>query len=160
MWPVNDTWGRIVYRGQWFAAFVIPFMLIIGRTWLGADGGWLVVLGIVLYGPVATFILLMPAGLTLLDGQVRRARVTTPPYTRATLVLWALSVVMILTITDQADGAETDSMLSAWTDGGFSISTSETVFTVALVATLITWVVLMVVAVNRLRPSGRPAALA
>lgn len=139
--------NKLVYYGQWVAALVIPFFYVIGRVWLGAGGGWLIVLGVVL-GPLMALLLLIPPVLTVMDPATRAAGATGHLYSLWTLVLWGLGVLMVLTKSDQADGPKEESALSHWT--GMSLSTSDALNTVFTIGFWLVWVVLLAIAVRAL----------
>lgn len=145
--------GRIVWYGQWVAAFAIPLMIAIGRVALGAGLGWFMLLAL-LFSPVAILLLLAPPLITRADAQVRTTRTCRPAYSRATLALWAVGVLAVLTATDQGDGPPVDSVLSRWTP--VSISTSQSLFAVLLLVFWVSWVVVLVLALRERRTGADP----
>ena len=139
--------NRVVYYGQWVAALLIPLFYVVGRVWLGAGGGWLIVLGVVL-GPLMALLLLIPPVLTAMDPATRAARATGRLYAIWSLVLWGLGFLMVITKSDQADGPKVASALSHWT--GISISASDGLNTVFTIAFWAVWVVILVRAARTL----------
>lgn len=147
----NPTLSRLVFYGQWPAAVLLPLFYVVGRVWIGAGGGWSVVLGVIL-GPIVVLLLLIPPMLTLVDPATRAARATRGTYTRLTLLLWVLGAFSVITKSDQADGAKEDSALSAWT--AIPVSTTDSLQAIATTGFWIVWAVLLVVAAAGIR-SGR-----
>ncbi|MGZ8804710.1 MAG: hypothetical protein ACXWZG_05340 [Microbacterium sp.] len=124
--------GRFVFVAQWVAAVLLPVFFFIGRGLVGAQLGWMSVLGVV-YGLFVIAILMVPPIMTLFDRTVRRSKTTRFGYDIASFVLWAAFLVASLTVPDSGDGGHLDSALTTWTGGGISYETSEAVFTVAAV---------------------------
>jgi len=122
--------GRFVFIAQWVAAVALPVFFFLGRGLVGAQLGWLSVIGVV-YGLFVVAILLVPPIMTLLDRTVRREKETRFGYDIASFVLWAAFLVASLTVPDSGDGGHLDSALTAWTGGAISYETSEAIFTVA-----------------------------
>ncbi|TDN91181.1 hypothetical protein EV279_0680 [Microbacterium sp. BK668] len=117
--------GRFVFVAQWVAAVLLPVFFFLGRGAVGAELGWLALLGIV-YGLFVILMLLVPPLLTLFDTEGRRARSTRLGYDISTFVLWLGVVVGSLTVPDSGDSGHLDSALSTWT--GMSYETSQAVF--------------------------------
>lgn len=124
--------GRFVFVAQWVAAVLLPVFFFIGRGLVGAQLGWLSVLGVV-YGLFAIAILMVPPIMTLFDRTVRRSKTTRFGYDIASFALWTGILVASLTVPDSGDGGHLDSALTTWTGGGISYETSEAIFTVAAV---------------------------
>lgn len=142
-----DRASRVAFYGQWVAAILIPLGYVIGRVWIGAGAGWFVVLGVVL-GPIMAILLVIPPVLTVVDRATRAARATPSAYTRSTFLLWILGLVMIITKSDQADGPQEDSALSAWT--GLPIPATDVMNVIVTVGFWVTWIVLLVLAIRAL----------
>lgn len=117
--------GRFVFIAQWVFAALLPIFFFIGRGFVGAELGWLSVLGIV-YGLFAILLLLVPPLLTLFDTESRRLRRTRILYDVASIVLWLAIFVGALTVPDAGDSGHLNSALSTWT--GLSYEASEAIF--------------------------------
>ena len=117
--------GRFVFIAQWVLAVLLPIFFFLGRAWVGADVGWLGIVGIV-YGIFTILVLLVPPLLTLFDPEARKRRATRLGYDVATILLWITLVVGALTVPDSGDSGHLDSALSTWT--GISYETSEALF--------------------------------
>ncbi|GAA1922957.1 hypothetical protein GCM10009775_14220 [Microbacterium aoyamense] len=109
--------GRFVFITQWIAAVVLPAFFFVGRAFVGADAGWLAVIGIV-YGFFVILLLLLPPLLTVFDREVRKAKATRRWYDTATFVLWGAFLVASLTVPDAGDSGPANTALTNWT-GGF-----------------------------------------
>ena len=120
--------GRFVFVAQWVAAVLLPVVFFLGRGLVGAELGWMAVLGVV-YGILAVVVMLLPPVMTLFDRTVRRGRATRFGYDIASFVLWAAFIVAALTVPDSGDSGHLDSALTTWT--GVSYETSQAIFTVA-----------------------------
>ena len=107
--------GRFVFVAQWVAAVLLPVFFFIGRGLVGAQLGWLSVLGVV-YGLFAIAILMVPPIMTLFDRTVRRSKTTRFGYDIASFALWSRRILVAsLTVPDAGDGGHLDSALTAWT---------------------------------------------
>ena len=82
--------GRFVFVAQWVFAVLLPIFFFIGRGVVGAQLGWLSVLGVI-YGFFVIVLLLVPPMMTLFDRTVRRQKRTRWGYALSTIVLWAAS---------------------------------------------------------------------
>lgn len=120
--------GRFVFIAQWVLSVLLPVFFFLGRGLVGAELGWLGLLGIV-YGLFVVALLLVPPLLTLFDREGRRARATRSAYDIATFVLWAAFVVGGLTVPDSGDSGHLDSAFTNWF--GISYEASEALFAVA-----------------------------
>lgn len=126
--------GRFVFIAQWVAAVLLPVFFFLGRGLVGAELGWMAIVGIV-YGLLVVVVLLLPPLMTLFDRTVRRGKATRLAYDIATFVLWAAFVLAALSVPDSSDSGHLDSALTRWTGGAITYEASSAVFTVA--ATLI-----------------------
>lgn len=122
--------GRFVFVAQWVAAVLLPVFFFLGRGLVGAELGWLAVLGFV-YGLFVIAVLMIPPILTLFDRTVRRGKATRFGYDVCSFVMWAAFVVAALTVSDAGDGPPLDSALTAWTGGAISQDASSTISTFA-----------------------------
>lgn len=147
--------GRFVFIAQWVAAVLLPAFLIIGRVLVGADIGWLAVIGIV-YGGLLVVLMLVPPVLTLLDRGVRKAKATRQGYDIASFALWAAFVVAGLTVPDAGDGGPLDSALTTWTGGAIGNAASEAIFTVVGLAAIVAYLVVLVLAIAGVARWRRP----
>ena len=136
--------GRFVFVAQW----------ILGRGLVGAEIGWLGILGIV-YGIFVILVLLVGPLLTLFDTEGRRARKTRLGYDVASIVLWLALLVGALTVPDSGDSGHLDSALSTWTD--MSYETSEAIFYGTAVAIGLAYLAQVVLAVMGVVRGRRPA---
>jgi hypothetical protein len=138
--------GRFVFIAQWPAALVFPAFLIIGRGLVGAELGWLAVIGI-LYGIFVIAIMLVPPVLAVIDRRVREAKRTRLVYDILTFVLWAGFLVAGVTAPDSSDAGHLRSAVTVWTNGAVDYDTAESIFAGALLAILLAWVALVAVAI-------------
>ena len=136
--------GRFVFIAQWVLAVLLPVFFFIGRGWVGAEVGWLGLVGIV-YGIFTILILLVPPLLTLFDPEARKKRSTRLGYDVATILLWLTILVGALTVPDSGDSGHLDSALTTWT--GIPYETSEAIFYATAVVLGIAYLVAFVLAV-------------
>lgn len=152
--------GRFFFILQWVAAVMLPAFVFLGRGFVGAELGWMAIIGIV-YGIFVILLMLVPAILTLFDRDVRKARATRTAYGIATLVLWIALVLAGLTIPDSGDSGHLRSAFSVWF--GMSYEASSAVFSVAFAVAVAAWVasvVLAIVGIVRSVAVSRAAAAA
>jgi len=143
--------GRFVFVAQWVAAVLLPVFFFLGRGLVGAQLGWLSVLGVV-YGLFVVAILMVPPIMTLFDRTVRRGKATRFAYDIASFVLWGAFVLAALTVPDSGDGGHLDSAVTTWT--GMSYETSEAIFTGAgfvIGLAYLTTIVLGIIGITRWR---------
>lgn len=150
--------GRFVFVAQWVAAVLLPIWFFLGRGLVGAELGWLAVLGFAVYGIFTILILLVPPVITLFDREVRRGKATRSGYSIATWVLWVAILLAALVVPDQADGGPMDSALTRWTGGGISQGASEVIFTVLSAAIGLAYLAALVLAIIGITRSRRGAA--
>lgn len=152
--------GRFVFVAQWVFAVLLPVFFFIGRGFVGAEMGWLAVIGVV-YGLVVIVVLLLPPVLTLCDREVRRARRTRTAYDVASWVLWAAFVVAALTVPDAGDGGHLDTALTTWTGGAVDDAASTAIYSATAwvigLAYLATFVIALV-GIARVRKAAQDAA--
>jgi hypothetical protein len=122
--------GRFVFIGQWVAAVLLPVFFFLGRGLVGAELGWMALVGIV-YGLLVVAVLLVPPVMTLFDRTVRRQKTTRLAYDIATFVLWAAFILAALSVPDSGDSGHLDSALTRWTGGAITYEASSMVFAVA-----------------------------
>jgi hypothetical protein len=122
--------GRFVFVAQWVAAVLLPVFFFLGRGVVGAQLGWMSVLGVV-YGLFVVAILAVPPIMTLFDRTVRRGKATRFGYDIASFVLWGAFLLGALSVPDSGDSGHLDSALTTWTGGAITYETSEAIFTVA-----------------------------
>jgi len=147
------TRGRLVFIAQWVLAVLLPAFVFVGRALVGAELGWMAVIGIAVYGLPTILILLVPPLITLFDTEARTARSVRRAYAWASAVLWGALLVAGLTIPDSGDSGHLASALSRWT--GLSYETSEVVFYAALSFSVIAWAVAVGAAVRGVMTSRR-----
>ncbi|MGZ0712371.1 hypothetical protein ACWPKO_28945 (plasmid) [Coraliomargarita sp. W4R53] len=123
--------GRFVFVAQWVAVIVLPGFFFIGRGLLGAEIGWMGVLGIV-YGIPVVLLLLVPPLVALFDRDVRQARATRFAYDVSTFAMWSGFFIGGITMPDGGDVGPLDTALTVWTSGGVSYESSSAVFAVTL----------------------------
>jgi predicted RND superfamily exporter protein len=138
--------GRFVFVAQWVAAVLLPLFFFLGRGLVGAQLGWMAIVGIV-YGVVVVVLLLLPPVLTLMDRTVRRGRATRFAYDIASFVLWGSILIAALTVPDSGDSGHLDSALTTWTGGAVSYETSQAIFAVVAVVVGLAYLAALVVAV-------------
>ena len=119
--------GRFVFIAQWILAVLLPVFFFLGRGFIGAEVGWVGILGLV-YGIFVILLLLVPPLLTLFDGEVRKARATRMSYDVASVALWLALLFGALTVPDSGDSGHLDSALTTWSGGAISYETSAAIF--------------------------------
>ena len=128
--------GRWVRIAQWVLAVLLPVFVVVGRGLVGAELGWMAVVGIV-YGAPLILLLLLPPIATLFDRTAKAARSVRRHYRTACWVQWGGLLLAGLTIPDSGDSGHLLSALSRWT--GLSYEVSEVLFYAAMAAALIGW---------------------
>lgn len=151
--------GRFVFITQWVAAVVLPAFFFVGRAFVGADAGWLAVIGIV-YGFFVILLLLLPPLLTVFDREVRRAKATRRLYTIASFVLWGAFVVASLTVPDAGDSGPVDTALTNWTGGAVSNDAAAAICAVAGIVIGVAYVAALAFAVAGIVRAQRALAAA
>jgi hypothetical protein len=122
--------GRFVFIAQWVAAVLLPVFFFLGRGLVGAELGWMSVLGVV-YGLFVIVVLVLPPVMTLFDRTVRRGKATRFGYDIASMALWVAFIVASLAVPDSGDSGHLDSALTTWTGGGITYEASTMIFNVA-----------------------------
>lgn len=136
--------GRIVVIAQWVLAVLLPVFVFIGRGFVGAELGWMAVIGII-YGWIFIVLLLVPPIITLFDTEARRSGTVRELYAIFMAIVWFGLLLAGLTIPDSGDSGHLVSALSAWT--GASYEFSSAVFNAGAGVAALGWVALVVVAV-------------
>lgn len=147
---------RWVVVWQWVFALVLPAFVLVGRTLLGAELGWMAVVGLVVYAAPTVLALLLPPLLTRFDRQAREARTVRRTYALASYAMWGGLLLAGLTIPDSGDSGHLPSVVSRWF--GVSYETSEVLFYVALMAVVISWALALAVAGSAVVVSRRQPA--
>ncbi|SFR86434.1 hypothetical protein SAMN04487846_0071 [Microbacterium sp. cf046] len=147
--------GRFVFVAQWVAAALLPVFFFLGRGLVGAQLGWMGIIGFV-YGLFVVAILLVPPIMTLFDRTVRRGKATRFAYDIASFVLWAAFLLASLTVPDSGDSGHLDSALTTWTGGGITYETSQAIFTVAAIAIGLAYLATVVLAIIGIARWRRP----
>jgi predicted RND superfamily exporter protein len=138
--------GRFVFVAQWVAALLLPVFFFIGRGFLGAELGWMAIIGIV-YGAVVIALMFVPPILTLFDREGRRRGRTRSAYDIATFVLWAAFVVAAISVPDSSDSGHLDSALTVWTGGAVDYEASTDVFTGAAIVAGLAYLAVLALAI-------------
>lgn len=120
--------GRFVFVAQWPLAVLLPVWVFLGRGLVGAELGWMAVLGVSVYGIPMIVILLIPPLVSLFDRDVRAAKAERAGYSFATWIVWISVVLSALVIPDSADAGPADTALTRWTGGAVSNDLAEDVF--------------------------------
>jgi predicted RND superfamily exporter protein len=136
--------GRFVFVAQWFAAVLLPLFVVLGRGLVGADLGWMAVIGII-YGAFVILLLLVPPLVTLFDREVRAARAERSGFAITSIVLWAAIVVTGLSIPDSGDSGHLDSALMTWTGMSYEVSTS--IFAIASAVVGVAYLIAFILAI-------------
>jgi predicted RND superfamily exporter protein len=136
--------GRFVFVAQWFAAVLLPLFVVLGRGLVGADLGWMAVIGII-YGAFVILLLLVPPLVTLFDREVRAARAERSAFAITSIVLWAAIVVTGLSIPDSGDSGHLDSALMTWTGMSYEVSTS--IFAIASAVVGVAYLIAFILAI-------------
>jgi hypothetical protein len=147
--------GRFVFVAQWVAAVLLPLFFFLGRGLVGAQIGWMGIIGIV-YGLLVVAILMVPPVMTLFDRTVRREKTTRFGYDLSSFVLWGAFLLAALTVPDSGDSGHLDSAVTTWSGGAISYETSEAVFTVAAVLIGLAYLATVVFAVLGIARWRRP----
>lgn len=147
--------GRTLFVLQWILAVLLPVFVFLGRGFVGAELGWMAVIGVV-YGGFVILALLVPPLIALGDREARRARSVRRAYGIATGVVWLALIVAGLSIPDAGDSGSVPSALTTWT--GLSHDGSEAVFAVAAGIAIVAWVAAIVTAVVGIARSPRAAS--
>ncbi|MDY0908263.1 hypothetical protein [Microbacterium sp. CFBP9034] len=147
--------GRIVFYAQWAMALLLPVFFFLGRGAVGAELGWMAIVGIV-YGAVVVGLLLIPPVLTLFDTEVRRARATRVRYDLASAVLWLGFVLGGLTVPDSGDSGHLNSALMSWWN--ITEETSQALFVISAVLVGLAYLAMLVLAVWGIVIGRRAAA--
>ena len=147
--------GRFVFVAQWVAAVLLPLFFFLGRGLVGAQIGWMGIIGIV-YGLLVVAILLVPPIMTLFDRTVRREKTTRFGYDVSTFVLWGAFLLASLTVPDSGDSGHLDSAVTTWSGGAISYETSEAIFTVAAIVIGLAYLAIVVFAVLGIARWRRP----
>ena len=138
--------GRFVFVAQWVAAVLLPVFFFLGRGVVGAELGWMAIIGIV-YGILVVVVLLLPPVLTLFDRTVRRRRATRFAYDMGSFVLWGGLIAAALAVPDSGDSGHLDSALTTWTGGAVTYETSSMIFTVAAFIVGLAYLAVVVIAI-------------
>ncbi|HYI50570.1 MAG TPA: hypothetical protein VEX42_03265 [Microbacterium sp.] len=147
--------GRFVFVAHWVAAVLLPLFFFLGRGLVGAQIGWMGIVGIV-YGLLVVAILLVPPIMTLFDRTVRREKTTRFGYDVSTFVLWGAFLLASLTVPDSGDSGHLDSAVTTWSGGAISYETSEAIFTVAAIVIGLAYLAIVVFAVLGIARWRRP----
>jgi len=147
--------GRFVFVAHWVAAVLLPLFFFLGRGLVGAQIGWMGIIGIV-YGLLVVAILLVPPIMTLFDRTVRREKTTRFGYDVSTFVLLGAFLLASLTVPDSGDSGHLDSAVTTWSGGAISYQTSEAIFTVAAIVIGLAYLAIVVFAVLGIARWRRP----
>jgi hypothetical protein len=147
--------GRFVFVAQWVAAVLLPVFFFLGRGLVGAELGWMAIVGIV-YGLLAVVVLLLPPVMTLFDRTVRRGKATRFGYDVSSFVLWGALLVAALTVPDSGDSGHLDSAVTTWTGGAITYETSQAIFTAAAAVIGLAYLATLVFAVIGIARWRRP----
>lgn len=151
--------GRVAFIAQWIVPVVFTFFLFWGRAFVGAELGWLSVVGI-LFAIVMVVLLYIAPVLTIFDRDVRPTGTARSSYAMVSLLLWIALFVMAISVPDQADGPPLPTALTVWTHGGISVEMSSFIFTLAFVFGAIMWVATITLAIMGIVRSRRPQGTA
>lgn len=139
--------GRFVFVFQWFAAFLLPAFVVVGRMLVGAEMGWMFVFGL-FYGVFIVAAMLLPPLITLADRGVRGIKCARRNYSITSLVLWVAIVLVGLTLPDQGDGPPLRPAITVWTGDLISIDAAGAICGVVLVSVVVAYVILLVLAIK------------
>lgn len=136
--------GRVVVIAQWVLAVFLPVFVFLGRGFVGAELGWMAVIGVV-YGWIFIVLLLIPPIITLFDTEARRSGTVRELYAVFLALLWFGLLLAGLTIPDSGDSGHLRSALSAWTGASYELSSA--VFNAGAGVAALAWIASVVVAV-------------
>lgn len=144
--------GRIVVVAQWVLAVLMPVFLFIGRGFVGAELGWMSVIGIV-YGWILIVLLLIPPILTLFDTEARSSGTVREGYAIFAALVWFGLLVAGISIPDSGDSGHLQTALTTWTGASEQFSTA--VFTAGFGLAVFAWLVTIVQAIRGIVYSRR-----
>lgn len=139
--------GRFVFVVQWILAVLLPVWIFLGRELVGAQVGWMAVIGIV-YGGFGILFLLVPPLVSLFDREVRRRKSERAAYSVAMTVAWVALFLSALVIPDSGDSGHLDAALTVWTGGAIGYDVTEPTFAALLVLTLFALVAAIALAIT------------
>ncbi|RLK46611.1 hypothetical protein [Microbacterium telephonicum] len=148
------SFGRPVFVLQWVLAVLLPIWVFLGRGFVGAEMGWMGVLGF-LYGPIVILLLLLPPVLALFDPIARRGRTVRVIYGIAMIVQWVALLLVSITIPDAGDGGPLRPALAVWT--GMSPEAVVPFFTAGMLIASAAWFATLAVAVAGILRGRREA---
>lgn len=148
------SFGRPVFVLQWVLAVLLPIWVFVGRGFVGAQMGWMGVLGFV-YGPVVILVLLLPPVLGLFDPVARQGRTVRVAVGVASIVQWVALVVVGLTIPDAGDAGPLAPALAVWL--GVAPAAVSPVFTAATLIASASWFVALAMSVAGILRGRREA---
>lgn len=148
------SFGRPVFVLQWVFAVLLPIWVFLGRGFVGAEMGWLSVLGFV-YGPVVIVLLLLPPALALFDPIARQGKTVRVIYGIAMIVQWIGLILVGLTIPDAGDGGPLSPALAVWM--GVPPEVVSPFFTAAMLITSAAWFVTLATAISGILRGRREA---
>ncbi len=146
--------GRLVFILQWILAFLVPVWLFLGRGLVGAQLGWMSVIGVV-YGAFVILLLLIPPFVTLFDRDVRRLRSERMAYSVAMCIAWGSLFLGGLVIPDSGDSGHLDAALTVWTGGAIGYDITEPTFAALIVLTIFALIAALSLAITGAARSGR-----
>ena len=135
----------------------LPLWFFLGRGLVGAELGWLSVLGAVAYGIVTILLLLVPPLVSLGDGEVRARKAERSGYSIASGVLWIAILLAALVVPDAADGGDLDSALTTWTGGAITHDGSRVIFSVLAAVIALAYLAALGLAIAGVTRSRRQA---
>lgn len=146
--------AKFVYAAQLVVPFLMPWAFFLGRIWLGAPGGWLSSVGLIMLGPPLAIVLGIPALISFRDRSAYRARAASRAYTTATLVCWGALLVAAMFVTEDSIDPPT-SLVTAWTDRALDPIASQYLFFLAMMVAIAGWASAVWFAVSGLIESRR-----
>ncbi|SIT86328.1 hypothetical protein [Microbacterium sp. RU33B] len=149
--------GRFVFVVQWILALLLPVWIFLGRELVGAQVGWMAVIGIV-YGAFVILFLLIPPLVSLFDRDVRRRRSERVAYSIAMGVAWIALFLAGLVIPDSGDSGRLDTALTVWTGGLIGYEATETIFIVLVMIVFFALVAGLALAIIGAGRAGRASA--
>jgi len=145
--------GRIVVIAQWVLAVLLPAFVFLGRGFVGAELGWMAIIGIV-YGWILIPLLMVPPVITLFDTAARQAGTIRELYAIFSALLWFGLLLAGVSIPDSGDSGHLSSAVSTWTGASYEFSSS--LFTAGAGVAVLAWIAAIVVAVRGVQLGRRP----
>lgn len=152
--------GRFVRVFHWIAPVLLPLLVIFGREIFGAPLGWMTLIAMMI-SPIVVIGMYIAPIIVVFDRDAKAARSTRLLYDIVSWVMWALLIVVMLTIVDGGDSPPYLSVVSNW--NLMTNEASSAVCAVALILAFFAWlgtITVAIVGVVQSRSEAHPGAMA